>query len=107
MKNKADLEILAEDRVKLTQEQENLIYLAFEKQVTPEDAAFLEKVQKGSSSTVDPFSKVSRYFLTKYGRDFGTLYLAAITGGEERYNEAINSLESERARERKKRESQN
>lgn len=107
MKNKAEIEIIEEDKVRLTQEQENLIILAFEKQVPPEDAEFLEKIQKGKNATIDVFNEVTSYFVSKYGIDFGALYLAAISGGEERYNEAVNSLELKRAQERIKRDTQN
>ena len=40
------VEILPEDKIELTQDQKNLIELAFVKQVPPEDAEFIEKVQK-------------------------------------------------------------
>lgn len=89
MNDKADVEILPEDKLQLTQEQQNLIELAFEKQVSPEDTEFIEKVQKetiknASQNTLDPFAELSGYSTTKYGKDFGMIYLAAITGGEER-----------------------
>jgi len=106
MSNKTDIEILPEDRVKLTQEQENLIFLALEKQVPPENAKFLEKV-KSKAETEDPFSEILGYFVTKYGKEFGILYVAAITGGEEKYNEVVESIEEERASERLKRGSLN
>ena len=106
MKNKADVDILPEDRVNLNQEQKNLIELALQKQVPPEDAELIEKVQEESKTSLDPgslFIKLSDYFTRKYGIDFGIIYLSAIIGGEEKYKETIESIERLRALDRAKR----
>ncbi len=107
MNNQTDVVILPEDKVQLTQEQKNLIELAFEKQLPSEDAEFIEKVQKeavknASQNTLDPFAELSGYYTTKYGRDFGMIYLAAITGGEQKYKEAVASIEKLKASDRAK-----
>lgn len=95
MTNQSDIEILPEDRVQLTTDQKNLIALAFEKQLPFEDAEFLEKVQKKTG--VDSYTKIHEYFVTKYGSEFGEIFLATITGGEESCKEAISTLEQSRA----------
>lgn len=78
-----DVEILPEDRVQLTTDQKNLIVLALEKQLPFEDAEFLEKVQKKASS--DSYTKINKYFVKSMDQEFGEIYLAAITGGEENH----------------------
>lgn len=85
-----------------------MIELAFGKQLPPEDADFLEKVQSEAQKTAsDPYSEISRYFFAKYGVEFGRLYLAAITGGVEEYEEAVKEIERQRALKRAKMQSQN
>ena len=94
------VEILPEDKIELTQDQKNLIELAFVKQVPPEDAEFIEKVQKEAKSEKDPFTRLSEYFVNKYGFDFGTIFLAAIMGGEEKYQETVQVIEKSKAKTR-------
>lgn len=103
MNDTTEIKILPEDRVQLTQDQKNLIELAFAKQVKPEDARFIEKVQIGTKNDGNPFAKLSEYFVTKYGMDFGMIYLSAITGGKEKYKETVESIEKLRAKDRIKR----
>jgi hypothetical protein len=91
------VEILPEDKIELTQDQKNLIELAFVKQVPPEDAEFIEKVQKEGK---EPFIRLSEYFGNKYGFDFGTIFLAAIMGGEEKYQETVQVIEKSKAKTR-------
>lgn len=106
MNNKANLEILPEDRVQLTNEQKNLIALALEQQIPPEDAEYIEELQKQNKEKNndeiknDPFTELSLYYVEKYGTDFGMIYLSAITGGEASYKETIISIEQIRASER-------
>lgn len=100
MNNQADIEIVPEDRVKLTNDQKNLIALALEKQLPIEDAEFLENIQKKGVNPTDSFVKIEKYFVTKYGLEFGKIYLAAITDGEDSCKAAINELETARAQER-------
>src|SRR5882762_8056423 len=95
MNNQANIEILPEDRVQLTNDQKNLIALALEKQLPFEDAEFLEKVQKKAGG--DSYTKINEYFVTKYGSEFGKIFLATITGGEKSCKEAINTIEESRA----------
>ena len=94
------VEILPEDKIKLTQDQKNLIELAFVKQVPPEDAEFMEKVQKEAKSETDPFTRLSDYFVNKYSVDFGTIFLSAIMGGREKYNEMVQLIEESKAKTR-------
>ena len=103
MNDSINIKILPEDKIKLTQEQKNLIELAFVKQVPPADAEFIEKVQKEAKSGEDPFTRLSEYFTKKYGLDFGMIYLSAITGGKEKHKETVKSVERLRALERMKR----
>lgn len=107
MNDTPDIEILPEDKVELTNDEKNLVELAFAKQLPPEDAEFLEKVHKDTKTITDPYSEINRYLSTKYGVEFGRIYLAAITGGEEEYKEAVTEVEKRRALDRIKRESQN
>lgn len=100
MNIKDDVEILPEDRVQLIADQKNLIALALEKQLPFEDAEFLEKVQKKDGR--DSYAKINEYFARKYGSEFGEIYFAAITGGEEGCKEAIKAIERSRALEREK-----
>lgn len=104
MNNKDDIKILPEDKIELNQDQKNLIELAVEQQIPPEDAEFLEKIKSNSQNTTDTpnelFGKLSNYFANKYGVEFGMIYLAAIMGGEEKYKEAVHSVENLRANER-------
>ena len=102
-----NIEILPEDRVKLTNDQQNLIELALAKQVPPEDADFLEKAQKDSKNDTDSFIIIHNYFVNKYGEEFGRIYLAATTYGEKGYSDTILSIETENARKRVKRQTQN
>lgn len=85
------------NRIDLTQDQINLIELAFLKQVPPEDAAFIEKVKKGYKKDDEKiettFNKLTSYFINKYGNDFGILLLSAITGGEKEYKRTKKSIE--------------
>lgn len=92
------IKILPEDKIQLTQDQRNLIELAFVKQVPPEDAEFMENVQKENGE--DSYSKLSEYFTNKYGVDFGTIYLSAIMGGKQKYEETVGLIEKARAEER-------
>ncbi|MCL4354156.1 hypothetical protein M1349_01655 [Patescibacteria group bacterium] len=92
------IKILPEDRIQLTQDQKNLIELAFAKQVPPEDAKFMEKVQK--EKVEEPYDKLSEYFTNKYGVDFGMIFLSAIMGGKEKYQETVGLIEKVRAEER-------
>jgi hypothetical protein len=101
------IEILPEDEVKLTNDQQNLIELALAKQVPLEDAEFMEKIQKGSKDVTDAYSEISRHFAIKYGKVFGAIYLAAITDGEQGYKEAVRSREESKAKERMKMQSLN
>lgn len=100
MNDTTDIKILPEDKVKLNQDQKNLIQLAFDKQIPPEDARFIEKVQIESKNGGNPFARLSEYFTAKYGMDFGMIYLSAITGGKEKYKETIESIEKLRAKDR-------
>jgi hypothetical protein len=97
MNNNTNVKILPEDKINLTQDQKNLIELAFIKQVPPEDAQFMEKVQKEAKSETDPFTRLSEYFVNKYGVDFGTIFLAAIMGGRKKYNETVQLIEESKA----------
>jgi len=97
MKNDQNIKILSEDKIKLTQDQKNLIELAFIKQVPPVDAEFMEKVQKEPKNEKDPFTRLSEYFKEKYGLDFGMIYLAAIMGGKKKYNETVQLIERSKA----------
>ena len=94
------VEILPEDKIELTQDQKNLIELAFVKQVPPEDVEFIEKVQKEAKEGKEPFIRLSEYFVNKYGFDFGTIFLAAIMGGEEKYQETVQVIEKSKAKTR-------
>ncbi len=100
MNNTKDIKILPEDRVQLTQDQKNLIELAFAKQVPPEDARFIEKVQIETKNGGNPYARLSEHFTAKYGFDFGTIYLSAIMGGEEKYKETLEFIEKQRALDR-------
>jgi hypothetical protein len=95
-----NIKILPEDKINLTQDQKNLIELAFIKQVPQEDAEFMKKVQKEAKNETDPFTSLSEYFVNKYGFDFGTIFLAAIMGGEEKYNETVQLIEESKAKTR-------
>ena len=103
MNKTTTVKILPEDKFKLTQDQKNLIELAFAKQVPPEDAKFIENVQKEAKNGEDPFTRLSGYFMMKYGTDFGMIYLSAIMSGKEKYKETVKSVERLRATERMKR----
>lgn len=107
MTDKTKVEILPEDKIKLTQDQKNLIKLAFDKQVPPEDARFIEKVKTESKKGENPFVKLSEYFTSKYGQDFGVIYLSAIMGGREKYKETVESIERLKASDRIERSKQN
>lgn len=100
MDNSKNIKILPEDRIKLNQDQRNLIELAFINQIPPEDAKFIEKVQNEAKLGGNPFARLSEHFTAKYGMDFGMIYLSAIMGGEEKYKETIQSIEELRAKER-------
>lgn len=97
MKN---IKILPEDKIELTQEQKNLIELAFINQLPPEDVKFIERVQEKTKSGGSPFALLNEYYTAKYGAIFGILYLAAVTGGEAKYKEAVEAVEKEKAKER-------
>lgn len=105
MSTKTNTEILPEDQINLNQDQINLIELAFINQIPPEDAKFIQNIRKTSDKnnepdTEDPFVVLSDYYIKKYGLDFGVVYLAAVTGGEEKYKEAKESIETSRAQQR-------
>ncbi len=93
MNDKTKVKILPEDKIKLTQDQKNLIELAFIKQIPPEDVKFIEKVQNEAKTGGSPFAKLSEYFTAKYGLDFGMIFLSAIMGGKEKYKETVESIE--------------
>ena len=97
MNDNTNVKILPEDRINLTQDQKNLIELAFIKQVPPEDAEFMENVQKEAKTDSDPYTQLNVYFTNKYGFDFGTIYLAAITGGKEKYEDVVLMIEKSKA----------
>lgn len=99
-----NIEILPEDRIKLTNDQKNLIVLAVEKQLPTEDAEFLETIQKDAQKIRDPYAKVKKYFTKKYGEVFGIIYLAAVNGGEESFQKTIHNIEESRALARIKKE---
>ena len=99
MNNKTKVKKLPEDKIQLNQDQKNLIELAFDKQIPPEDAAFIEKVQFESKSQGNSFIKLTVYFTAKYGMDFGMMYLSAIMGGKEKYKETVASIEELKASE--------
>ncbi len=103
MTGTTDIKILPEDKIQFTQDQKNLIELAFAKQLPPEDVKFIEKVQNDTKNGGSPFAKLSEHFIAKYGMDFGMIYLSAIMGGKEKYEETVNSIEKLRASERLKR----
>ncbi len=107
MNDKTKVEILPEDKIELTQDQKNLIELAFEKQVPPEDARFIEKVQIETKNGGNPFTKLSEYFTAKYGMDFGMIFLSAIMGGKEKYKETVDSIERLKALDRIEKSKQN
>ncbi|MDP2649848.1 MAG: hypothetical protein Q8P10_03305 [bacterium] len=100
MKDIAGVKILPEDKIKLTQEQKNLIELAFAKQVPPEDAEFIEKVQTEAKNEENSFVRLSAYFTKKYGLDFGMIYLSAIMDGKEKYQETVLLIEKSKAEKR-------
>ncbi len=100
--------ILSKDKIRLTQNQKNLIELAFIKQLPPEDAEYIEKVQKemkNSKGNLDPFVKLSGYYTGKYGSEFGMIYLSAVMGGKGKYNETVTSIEKMKIDERIKKQS--
>ena len=101
------VEILPEDKIQLTQDQKNLIELAYDKQVPPEDARFIEKVQIETKNGGNPFTKLSEYFTAKYGIDFGMIFLSAIMGGKEKYKETVDSSERLKALDRIAKSKQN
>ena len=107
MNDKTKIEILPEDRITLTQDQQNLIELALDKQVPPEDAHFIEKVQFETKNGGKPYAKLSEYFTTKYGMDFGMILLSAIMGGEKKYEETVESIERLKALDRIEKNKQN
>jgi hypothetical protein len=116
--SKSDITIIEQDRINLTQDQKNLIELAFRKEVPVEDAKVMEMIHKGVyvagppsvqipinekenvKFTDHPYNRLMSYFIEKYGLDFGMLYLAAITGGEKQYKDAKKTLERMKAVER-------
>lgn len=97
MKDVTNIKILPEDKIKLTQDQKNLVELAFIKQVSPEDAELIEKVHKEAKSEADSLTKLNKHFINKYGLDFGIIYLAAIMGGRKKYNETVQLIEKSKA----------
>ncbi len=100
MSTKADNEILPEDKIQLNQDQENLITLAFAKQIPVDDAEFIEKIQKQDRPSTGAYIEIEEYFTKKYGEEFGRIFLATITGGEASYKNTIEKLEKERAQKR-------
>lgn len=100
MNNRTKVKKLPEYKINLTQDQKNLIELAFDKQVPPEDATFIEKVKVESKNGGDSFDKLSQYFTAKYGMEFGIMYLSAIMGGKEKYKETVDSIERLKALDR-------
>lgn len=101
---KTNIKILPSDRISLTQDQKNLIELAFVKQIPPKDAEFIKKVQKETKSEIQPkgesFAKLSKYFIKKYDIDFGMLLLAAVMGGKAQYSKTKKSIEELNAKKR-------
>ena len=81
--------------------------LALEKQLPVEDTEFLESIQKNSKDITDPYVRINKYFTEKYGSEFGPIYLAAITGGEEKCTEVINNIEKSKAEVRIRKETFN
>src|SRR5258708_3155510 len=106
MNDQEDINILPEDRIHLTNDQKNLITLALEKQLPPEDAKFLESEQKRSPKSTDSYTKINDYYVAKYGQDFGKVYLAAITGGEKECKEGIDTIERAKDKERLRKENE-
>ena len=102
--NKTPIKIISRDKVQLIQDQINLIELAFIGQIPPDDAEFIEKVQKYSKRDTggkkEVFPKLQSYFIEKYDLEFGMLFLAAIMGGDEQYKKTRKSIEALRAKER-------
>ncbi len=107
MADNTKITILPEDKIQLTQDQRNLIELSFDKQVPPEDAEFIEKMRNESKYGGNPFAKLSEYFTTKYGMDFGMIFLSAIMGGKEKYKETVDSIERLKALDRIEKSKQN
>ena len=107
MNNKTKVKKLPEDKIQLTQDQKNLIELAFDKQVPPEDAQFIEKVKNESKNGENTCVKLSEYFTAKYGMDFGMMYLSAIMGGKEKYKETVKSIVKLKASDRMEKSKQN
>jgi hypothetical protein len=100
MNKDSEVIILAQDRIKLTKDQRNLITLALNKQLPPEDAEFLESIQQSKHKIVDPYKKINHFYIKKYGSIFGRIYLSAITGGEEACTDTIYAIEKSNALER-------
>ncbi|MBI3486212.1 hypothetical protein HY025_04735 [Candidatus Daviesbacteria bacterium] len=107
MNDKAKVKILPEDKFKLSQDEKNLIELAFVNEIPPIDAKFIKEVKKESLSGQDSYAKLSQYYTNKYGIEFGMVYLSAITGGEEKYKETIETIERMRALKRIEKANQN
>ncbi len=107
MDDKTKVKIFPEDKIKLTQDEKNLVELAFDKQVPPEDAEFIEKVKNEAKDGKESYSKLSQYFCTKYGLDFGMIYLSAIMDGKEKYQETVESIEKLKALDRIEKSKQN
>ena len=104
MRNQQEVNILPEDRIKFTKDQRNLITLALEKQLPPEDTEFLESIQQSKQEIANPYEKINNFYIKKYGSVFGRIYLSAITNGKEACTETINDIEKSNALIRVKRE---
>ncbi len=107
MNNKAKVKILPEDKFKLNQDEKNLIELAFVNEIPPVDADFIRKVKKEGLNSQDSYAKLSQYYTNKYGLEFGMVYLSAITGGEAKYKETVETIERMRDLKRIEKSKQN
>ncbi len=107
MNNKAKIKILPEDKFKLNQDEKNLIELAFVNEIPPVDANLIRKVKKEGMDSQDTYAKLTQYYTDKYGLEFGMVYLSAITGGEAKYKETIETVERMRAVKRIEKSKQN
>lgn len=101
-----DIKILPEDKVRLTNDQKNLIELALVKQIPPEDAKYIQRV-KNTGGSHDSYPKLHAYYVKKYGADFGAIYLSALVWGENKYKETIKFIEKLRALERIEKQKKN
>jgi len=83
------IDIQPEDRVILTDEQKELLKLAMEKQFPVDDIKILESIHENNNTPRQKHKEMRAYYYAKYGEEFGSIYLCAITDGEEVCKEAI------------------